>query len=411
MGTPKEPSQTALVKMNNRRRVLEQFRWAETLPIAQVAETTDLSKTTIQKIAEYLLKRGFLLPAGKGESTGEGGKKPQLFAFNRRFGYVFSAQIYDSSLLAVITDMSAGVLAEENIPFPQDSGIGDVVRTIGASYRRLVAEAGIDATLLLAAAIGSHGITDYREGVVVTSPHFSSWGSNIPLRKLLRREMRFDKPIHTDNWMRYQAYAEMLRGQGFGRGSFIIVDGFKGGLASGMIRDGQIVRGERHLAGEIGHMVVDPDGPRCACGGRGCLEAVASLEAVEALARKAKKANSASAVFARGRAPDSATVFAAAETGDRLAREIVGKIARYFAAAFANVCITFDPQRIILQGDFAACGQWFLQTVRREMRAISLPRIPDGVELLYSRLGHDRGVVGGALYAIDDHFKDSSIFS
>jgi glucokinase len=138
------------------------------------------------------------------------------------------------------------------------------------------------------------------------------------------------------------------------------------GIAAGLILDGRIYRGQHGLAGEIGHMIIIPDGPRCQCGARGCLEAVAAGPAIARLGEKAAASSSDSALR-RYRPITAEAVYQAAREGDAAAQAIIHKVSKHLALALQQLIVAYDVECIVLGGGVSRDGDAFLQPVLQEL--------------------------------------------
>jgi glucokinase len=141
------------------------------------------------------------------------------------------------------------------------------------------------------------------------------------------------------------------------------------GIAAGLVLDGRLYRGIHGLAGEIGHMIVDPDGPQCVCGARGCLESLAAGPAIARLGEEA--AHSDENTLLRNSQPVTAkAVYAASRAGDATAQAIIRRASRYLAQALQQLTVTYDVERIILGGGVAREGEAFLEPVLLELAGL-----------------------------------------
>jgi predicted NBD/HSP70 family sugar kinase len=395
------------IKQTNRRALLGMIRASGEVSVADISERLQLSKPTVMKIINHYLESDLILMVGKGTSTEEGGKKPALFKFNARGGYVVGFHIFPDGLYAVVTDLDASILSEKNIPFEENESLGKVVAAMAASYRWLLGRDENYEGMVIGIAVGAHGITDFRKGVVVHSPHFPSWGENAPLAQLLRKELSFKGPVLVDNQIRFQAFAEKVKGVAKGRKNIIVLEGGVG-LVAGVIVKDEIKRGAHYLAGEIGHMIINPQEPElCACGGRGCFETMVSVKRIlRSAKKKIERYRGASALKKAAHAALTIrTVFSESNKGDALAREVVDEAAHWFAVGLSNVVLAYDPEIIVLQGIFAEAGDYFIGRLRKEINEVSLVHIKKNVQIEYSWFGRNAGVLGGAAFVAAEYLK------
>ncbi|WP_197361768.1 ROK family protein, partial [Streptomyces clavuligerus] len=174
---------------------------------------------------------------------------------------------------------------------------------------------------------------------------------------------QYGVPVLVDNNTRLAALAETVHGAGAGSRHVVYVR-LSHGVGGGVVVDGRLLRGAGGTAGEIGHITVEPTGPRCQCGGHGCLELYASLPAVAA---------------AGGPENDAAVARAGRLTGRML----------------AGLCAAVNPELLIVGGELARCGARLLTPLRTELRARTLSAARAGVRVVGERLGDEAGALGG----------------
>ena len=393
-------------KQNNRRLVLDFLRSGDPLSISQIAEHTRISKPTVHKIVEFFLSAGLARSAGKGLSTDDGGKKPSLFELNPLFGYVISIHIWPDKMTAAATDLQAVIFYSEDSPIAKETCMEPVIRLVAEAIKRILEMEDLRHIPLVGVAIGLAGIADAENGISVSSPHYPNWEINFPFRDKLKRLVPIAAPIHVDNVNRYQALAEGEKGLAAGKRNFLIVDALVEGLGAGIITGRKIEPGSHKLAGEIGHMILDPDGYPCICGSRGCFEAMVSVKRLLENVRNGYRQHPDSLIF-QGRTPDHVgvgVVFDAFSKGDQFAKWIIDETILWFARGLNNVIMVYDPEMIILQGIYTALGSYFLNELRKLLGTLSLPAIKKDLQIEYSNFGPERGIVGGSLYACQSYF-------
>jgi predicted NBD/HSP70 family sugar kinase len=402
------------LKLHNTQTVLDLVRRGGQATVADVSVAIKLSKTTVKKIFDQLVDEGLLLSAGKGESTDEGGKKPELYRFNPKHGYVASVHVTPDEVISATTDLEAEIDFKVKHPVPRDAGLDEVVPLLVRLLRESFGRKAETGQRLVAVVVSLPGLADSAKGVSIYSPHYPSWGRNVPFVSLLRAALGedlgadFAAPIFIDDVNRYQAIAEREKGVAGGARSYIVIDALDEGLGSGIVLNGSLWQGNQSLSGEIGHMMVNPvDGAPCICGSRGCWEAMVSAKRVLALAEAARASGRQSSLFdgRPGARPSLEDVCLGAARGDPLSRELVADAARWFLVGFGNIIMALDPELIVIQGQYVKAGDYFLKLLRDGVRGLGLPLVEKRVRVEYSVMGEDRGVVGGAAFAIADFFE------
>lgn len=409
----KAPHDQSDTKAENRKTVLNLFRSNQASTVAEASELCGLSRATVHRVAEFLRKKKLLLPAGKGTSSDEGGKKPTLLALNAGYRYILCYQMLANSLLAAVSDMRGKLLAERSFANAPDAPLRRILDQMKTAYKAMASDLHTDINHFAGVVVGCHGVTDSKGGVISNLPYYPSWGTDIPFAKRVAELFEKPVPVHIDNSNRYDAYAEKRIGQARDCADFLVIDGELGGLGAGLVLGGELWRGRHFLSGEIGHMTVDPSGSRtCTCGAKGCLEVMASMDSLVDAARKGFAANKKSLLF-KGKSPGDIShrdVYDCANAGDRLAQKAVGEQVRWLAIGIANVLLVADPELIILQGPYATGGDFFMDRLRYFLGDGGLPKMKKDIRIVCSTFGRERGLVGGAHYVADLFFDNPKLY-
>lgn len=400
------------LKYKNRHAVLQYLRRNAHASVAEIAKATSLSKMTVHNIMEHYLTSGLIVEAGKGDSTDEGGKKPKLFAFNPDFKYIFSVRIVEHAISSALTNLNGEISASHTAIHGRDTNLEDILKIIRESFITLTKRRKVTPDQCLGAVVGCHGIIDVDRGVCVMSPHFASWGTDVPMRDLIAEQLPTGVPVFIDNWMRYHAYGEMKARQD-GSNRFYLIGTEHDGLAGGLVIDGKLQHGEACLSGEIGHMVVEPgSGEVCACGGRGCFEVMTSPKQLERRAEAGRERYPDSLLFAErsNREVSFDTILRAANAGDELACGIMDDAMKYFSIAISNLVCACAPKLFIIQGEYAKAGEYFLKGLRERANNLILLPMRKSIQVEYSTLDDEYSVIGGACYIADMHFESLAAF-
>ena len=243
-----------------------------------------------------------------------------------------------------------------------------------------------------AVGVGAAGLVDATTGTLLWAPHHR--GSDVPLGGELSQ--RLGLPVVVDNDANLAALAEARLGAGSGHRMVLMV-AVGTGIGGGLVVAGEIERGRGHL-GEIGHMILDPGGPECACGLAGCWEALASGRALDRGARALAAASN--GVLAGRDDVDGTDLVAAAAAGDTGAGAVLETVAHALGRGLAVLVAVLDPDVIVVGGGVGSLGKRLLDPARRAMME-AMPGAQHRREtpVLPARFGADAGLVGAALAA------------
>jgi len=218
----------------------------------------------------------------------------------------------------------------------------------------------------------------------------------IPLKEELGR--RTGLQVAVENDVNAAAWGEFRFGAGEDVDNLIFVT-LGTGVGAGIISHGVLLRGARGMGEELGHLTVQPAGPRCGCGNRGCLEALASGTAIGHRAREVtgEQPDSALGRLARERMPLGEDVLALARKGDGTALEVLREAGTWLGIGLATVVNVFDPEVIAIGGGVSEAGDMVLEPARRELRLRSCSPAKGLVEIREATLGAKSGILGAAL--------------
>ena len=250
---------------------------------------------------------------------------------------------------------------------------------------------------VLGIGIGAPGPLDPRTGIVIDCPNLPGF-ENYPLRDRIAHQTGI--PTIVENDANAAAVGEHQFGAGKGFANMVYLT-ISTGIGGGIIADGHIYWGDRGVAGEIGHMIVEPHGPRCNCGNIGCLEAVAAGPAIARNARGAIAAGRASRILelTPGRDPEQITariVTDAAKEGDPLGMELLAHAGFYIGIGVCNLLHILNPGRIVIGGGVSFAGDLLFGPIRKTVDERAPLVFRENVQIVPAALGDEAGLLGAA---------------
>jgi glucokinase len=255
---------------------------------------------------------------------------------------------------AAAVDEQGKVLANERAKTLPEEGAEAVIGRMAQLIGDITAKLGARPSDVRAVCVGVPGGVDDQTGVVDKAPNLRWEG--VPLRRLLSAQIGGAR-VFLDNDVRVAVLGE--HAYGVGRGTRNMVGIFVGtGIGGGVIVDGQLLTGQRGAAGELGHMVLDPKGPKCPCGRRGCAEALASRTSIEREVRERVKDGKKSSVLKlmkKEKRPrlTSSVVARALESGDKVMTQVFSRAQKHIGMLVGNVVNLLDPEVVVIGGGLA----------------------------------------------------------
>ncbi len=306
---------------------------------------------------------------------------------------VIGFDIGGTNLRAALVDRDGGILYRYQMPSNASKGIDAVLGNLTAMIEEIAESHKISGI-----GIGFPSIIDSQNGVLLEAPNIAGV-KNYPIRKALVHKLNVDIPIEIENDANCAVLGEWWRGAGKDTRSMAMIT-LGTGVGGGLILDGSIWSGEGGTAGEIGHMTIDPEGPKCNCGNYGCLESYSSATAVKRLAREAAKNNSESLLSSMlADVEDDEIpkyVLRAAEQGDKEAREIWRIFGRALGTAIANIVNLLNIEVIVVGGGVSKAHSMFWEHMVSEAKKRCLKSHTAKMGILKSALGEDAGVLGAS---------------
>src|SRR5215218_2455494 len=313
---------TNLLKVRdfNQQVVLETIRGTRGVSRTELAHETGLTAQTISNIVRRLLDEGLVVETGK-KSSARGGKPKVNLEINPDAGYALGAQIDRDEIALVLLNLSGQPLRRIRHAMPASQTPEEVVRLLAKSAEELIQDAGGVDRKMLGLGVASPGPLDPVNGVLYEPPGFKTW-EEVPIKQMLQERTGY--PVLVDNDAMAAAVGERWVGKARGTDNYAFV--YNGwGLGAGLFLEGHVYRGATGTAGEFGHTSLDPNGPECECGNRGCLIRYCSpREIISAVERRLRAGESSSLRYSWLKKPgqlDLATIRAAAIAGDRVAAE------------------------------------------------------------------------------------------
>ncbi len=298
-----------------------------------------------------------------------------------------------------IVDEEGKILVKDKIPTGRERPYTEIAADMARLVKDLAARAGLAEGQLAGVGIGSPGLIDAENGVIVYSNNIR-W-ENVPLCGAVREQLGV--PVCITNDANAAALGEHFCGAGKKFGSMVFIT-LGTGVGGGIILDGKLFEGNRSAGAEIGHMVIERGGWQCTCGRRGCFEAYASATGLIRRTRESMEAHKESAMWKIAgslEGVDGRTAFDGMRAGDAAAKQVVEEYISCLAEGVTNLVNIFRPEAVVLGGGVCAEGE----TLLAPLRAAVEPHLFGGAEyapvaIVAASLGNDAGLCGAARLAM-----------
>ena len=396
--TKSRTGNSKFLKAYNEAGILDLIRMRQTVSRAELSKETGLSPTAIGVIVSSLLDKGYIHETGTGES--KGGRKPVMLELKPDSYYSVGLDIDVDSIQFVLTDITGRLVHEGSVPLAENTAEG-AVEASESCVTGIMNRFSISRERMLGIGISVPGMVDSISHRVVLAPNLG-WEDADPAGML---KERLQLPVFMENEAMSSAISENWIGACQKASNFVCVN-IKSGIGAGIFTGGMPYRGTGGSAGEVGHIVVDENGPRCGCGNYGCLETMASTGRIIEKARKMVRQGVVSSLndYENVDAMSLENIVAAARAGDGAAMNLLDETARYLGIALSNLVNTLNPSRIVLGKDFAVYGDLVMGTLRSVIDGKALRRPASNVELIISEIGDRASTLGAAIIPLKKLF-------
>jgi predicted NBD/HSP70 family sugar kinase len=390
--TPPQATDLGDVRVANRAVVLRHVRLHAPCSRADIAAHTGLNKATVSSLVTELIDRRLLRETGLTENRV--GRPATMLVLDGEPYAGLGLQIGADELVVVAVDLGGSRLLTWRRTFPAATATpGQTVQALAALARRAVTRVTGQGSTVLGLTVAVPGLVG-TDDCVPLAPALG-W-RDVPLAAELRRALRdpgFTVGIDTD--ANLAVLAEQRHGPYGGTADLVHLTGGMA-VAAGVVSGGQLLRGGRGFAGEIGHVPLDPAGPVCTCGRRGCLAAVTGVAAV--VRRLLPDADQDGPVV--DHLPELDRIQALARSGDGPVLSGLAEVGRQLGHGVSILANLLDPQVVVVGGHLATLAPWLLPAARTELAARTLAPQAGGCRLEASTLGAVAGALGGATAAL-----------
>lgn len=337
-----------LMRAINRSKILEVIRTVGMISRINIARTTGLSQPLVTGLTADLIKEGLIIEKQSGEY--EGGRPPMLLALNPEGAFVVGVNLSITELNVVIVNFEGVVVAsyaQSLKPIPHS--VSEIAASVVGAVQACIWEANFAKEQVSGVGIGIPGLVDPDSGNIRFLPNYG-W-QNVNLKELVQSKL--NHPCYVDNSSNTLALAEQWFGEGKGVDNFLVVT-IENGVGLGAVINGRIYRGEEGIAGEFGHITINPDGPECRCGKKGCVEAYAGKIAIMRDARQAVLDGLWDCEDAGHFTYED--VVRAAQNGADVLRRLFDRAGLMLGIGISHLITLFNPTKIIITGQAVGAG-------------------------------------------------------
>ncbi len=375
-------------KIHNKRLVLRIIYDREKISRADVARITGLTRATVSSSVRELIDEGYVIEKELGAS--KGGKPPILLSFEKNNKFIIGVDLGESEFKGALVNLRGEIIERAYMPNHSESE-NSALEIIYKLIDSLIERSHRD---ILGIGIGTPGIIDSERGFVHHAVNLNWRG--VALGDLLK--FRYKRPVYIANDSQVAALGEFTFGKNKNLDNLVVLIVSRG-IGAGIVINRKLYCGEEFGAGELGHMKVVENGKLCRCGNYGCLETVASLQAI--LDKAKEMVMNGRNLFLKSLVSSSKDVdinmlLKAYKSGDISVKSLITEAGRYLGLAVANLVSILNIRKIVVAGSAIPFGEDLLNPLREEIKKSSLQWISEKTSVEITSLGSDIVILGSA---------------
>ncbi|NPV53920.1 MAG: ROK family transcriptional regulator [Firmicutes bacterium] len=385
----------------NRSIVFEAIRNLGPISRSEIAVMTKLTPTTITKIVNELLRERLIMESGKEGNPGPG-RNRILLRLNPKAAYVVGVGFDRTGITTAVTDLDAHVVSGPEVRI---SAGREVVSPLDlmASIRNAIHLSKVDRQKIIGIGVAAPGPLDVARGIIESPPNLKGW-TGVKLREMVEDE--FGVPMYLENDANACALAERWFGCATNVSNFVYIR-TTSGIGGGVFIGGELYRGETGGAGEIGHITIDINGPRCECGNRGCVELYASTSLIMRRVINAIQGGQTTRIadfldtHSESGGLSLEMIGKAAREGDEFAKQVISEVAGALGVAAVNAVNLFNPELVVFGGELSdAWDDLLIRPIAEIVRDRGWGDSARIVRVVRGALGKEALIIGAATMAI-----------
>ncbi|MBT3320052.1 MAG: ROK family transcriptional regulator [Clostridia bacterium] len=393
----------SFLKNYNITKVLNILRQYERLSRIELSAVSSLDKKTITNITKRLLEDKQIEVV---EYRYEGMGRPKaMLGLRGDYCKCIGLDLGGKYISGVIIDFTGAVVCSHNVDIFSRIEPEMLIKISYNIIDNLLKKAKISMEEVNGIGISIPGFIDKETGMAILSENIPLW-STVPLEKIFSE--KYNKPVYIDNNSRLMAVAELWYGKGRDQKDFLSFD-LGLGIGCGIVINHNVYEGGSGKSGEVGHTIVEVDGPLCTCGRHGCIESLASGWALDMQVQEAIKKGVPTLLTemksGEGSSATKADIRLAAELGDEFSIKLLERAGEYIGIGVANAIDLFNPTLVIINGTLVADNEVLMNAIRKTVEEQTMPQIYSDVKIVESEIGVLASAIGAATLCLEKSTK------
>lgn len=367
----------------------------------EICKLTNMSSPSIQKLLKELIGECLVREEGIGISIG--GRRPNMYGINPDSRFIIGIRIDQNTSEVAVFNIKNELIDDIRILEKPLRNTPEFIDELFLFTLTVLSAINIEIEKVLSIGIAIPGLTE-----PITGKSYSYFNYSEKSVKELFEE-KFGKPVFIDNDARVMALGEYVFGSACNVDNVLCLN-IGAGIGMGMILNGKLYQGRSGFAGEFGHIKMEEDGQLCICGKRGCLETLASGDALVKRAlleiESGKSTKMLALVNGDSNLLTCSSIVEAARMGDQLAIDLFATIGEFLGKGIAILIHLFNPEVIILGGKVSNAGQFIIDPIQHTLNKHTIFKIKNDTTIVTSKLGEKSAVMGAMALAVENIFMD-----
>ena len=385
----------------NKKRIIKYLYRNNELSQAEISKTLHVSAPTSIMYLNELVENGYIENRGKGDSIG--GRKPNMYGLKKDSVYVIGVDLGRKFLEIAIFNNDMEKVANSKLPSIPLDNKEQVINIIYDGTISLLKESNIEQEKIIGIGISMPGLINSEQGINYTYLYNDE--------ELLADsfQQKFNRPVFLENDSKARALAEMRHGGAKDSNNALVIQ-IDWGLGLGMILNRKIYKGNSGFAGEFSHIPIDENGVLCNCGKVGCLETLASGNALVRLTLEGLKENKHSKLYEtfihKKENITPILIIDAAHNGDRFAISMINEVGKSLGKGISYLIQILNPEIVILDGILSKAKEYLITPIKQSLYNHCLPKVREDTQIILSPLGDDIGIIGSATVVLEYVLED-----
>lgn len=386
----------------NKKRMIKHLYRNGNLSSADFSNILKISAPKSNAYIQELVDEGFIENKGKGESIG--GRRPNTYGLKKNSVYVIGVDLDRNFLRIGLFNAEMQKVNDVQLPAVSFTKRKLLINEVYKRTQALLNETKIDSGKIMGVGINMPGLIDSEKGINYTYV----FDQEKPLQEAI--EEKFKRPVFLENDTKARTLAEMRYGAAKDHTNALVLQ-IDWGLGLGLILNGKLYKGNSGFAGEFGHIPIYSDGVLCNCGKVGCIETMASGQALVRIAKEALKNNQNSKLFSqyneKGVQLMPIDIINAAHEGDQLSITLINKIGEALGQSISYLIQTLNPKIVVLGGVLAQAKDYITTPIEHTLYKYCLPKLREDTTIVISPLGDDIGMIGSATVVLENILENN----